>query len=67
MNIERLALAIAGAIILISIVLVYFVSTWYLILIAFVGFNLLQSAFTGFCPLAIVIRKFNFKSGIVFK
>jgi hypothetical protein len=37
----------------------FFVSTWWLALAAYVGANLLQSSFTGFCPLEIILRKLN--------
>jgi hypothetical protein len=40
-------------------------STWFL-LTAFVGLNLLQSSFTGFCPLAIVLRKLGVTPGAAF-
>ena len=50
MNLDRAVLALAGTIILISVVLGALVSTWWLLLTAFVGLNLLQSSMTGFCP-----------------
>ena len=40
----------AGTVVLVSVLLVYFVSQWWLLLTAFVGLNLLQSAFTNWCP-----------------
>ncbi|MGH8122992.1 MAG: YgaP family membrane protein [Rudaea sp.] len=66
MTIERTVMAFAGAVILISLCLAHFVSPMWLWLTAFVGLNLLQSAFTGFCPLAIMLRKFGLKPGCVF-
>ena len=50
MTIERLVLAFAGSFILLSLALAYFVHPAWLWFTAFVGANLLQSAFTGFCP-----------------
>ena len=67
MNIDRAVFAFAGVMILASVVLVYFVSPWWLLLAAFVGLNLLQSSVTGFCPAAIVFRKLGMASGCAFK
>lgn len=55
MTIERIIRIMAGAFILLSLALgiegsPVYVSTWFLAFTAFVGFNLLQSGFTGFCP-----------------
>ncbi|TAM62021.1 MAG: DUF2892 domain-containing protein [Rhodanobacter sp.] len=66
MNIERTVLAFAGSMILLSLALGHFVSSWWLLLALFVGANLLQSAFTGFCPLAMLLRKLGLKSGCAF-
>ncbi len=67
MNIDKAIFAFAGIMILVSVVLAHFVSSWWLLLTMFVGLNLLQSAFTGFCPAAIVFRKLGFASGCAFK
>lgn len=56
-NINDLIRVLAGSMTLLSVALVYFVSPWWLLLTCFVGFNLIQSAFTGFCPPSIVLRK----------
>lgn len=66
MTIERTVMAFAGAVILISVCLAHFVSPMWLWLTAFVGFNLFQSAFTGFCPLAMILHRFGLKSGCAF-
>jgi hypothetical protein len=67
MNIDRAVLAFAGAMILISLAIGYVISpTAGVILLAFIGLNLLQSAFTGFCPLAIILKKLGFQSGQAF-
>ena len=50
MTINDAVRALAGTMVLISVALVYFVSPWFLLFTAFIGLNLLQSAFTGFCP-----------------
>jgi Inner membrane protein YgaP-like, transmembrane domain len=63
MNIERPVLALAGLMVLVSVALGYTVSPYWYWFTAFIGLNLLQSAFTGFCPAAIVLRKLGLKSG----
>lgn len=66
MSIDRIVLAFAGSMILLSLTLAVFVSPNWLILTGFVGMNLLQSAFTGFCPLALILRKLGFAPGVAF-
>ncbi|MDE2087023.1 MAG: DUF2892 domain-containing protein [Xanthomonadaceae bacterium] len=66
MNIDRFVLAFAGSMVLLSVALAHFVSPWWLLLTLFVGANLLQSAFTGFCPLAMVLARFGLRSGCAF-
>lgn len=66
MNIDRFVLAFAGSVVLLSVALAHFVSPWWLLLTLFVGANLLQSAFTGFCPLAMVLRKAGLRPGCAF-
>jgi hypothetical protein len=65
-SIDRLVMRFAGTVILISLLLAHFVSPAWLWLTAFVGANLLQSSFTGFCPLAIVLRRLGMKPGAAF-
>ncbi|HET7330793.1 DUF2892 domain-containing protein [Dyella sp.] len=66
MNIDRIVLAFAGGMVLLGLALGYFVSPWWFLLTLFVGANLLQSAFTGFCPLAKILAKFGVKPGSAF-
>ena len=66
MSIERIVLAFAGSMIILSLLLSYFVSQYWLALAAFVGVNLLQSAFTGFCPLAMILKKAGVHPGAAF-
>jgi len=66
MTIDRIVLAVAGSFILSSLLLAHYHSANWLWFTAFVGANLLQSAFTGFCPLAIILKKFGFKPGCAF-
>lgn len=67
MNLDRAVLGFAGAMTLISLALGYFVSEYWFILTTFVGLNLFQTAFTGFCPAALIFRSFGVKSGCAFK
>ncbi len=66
MNIDRFVLAFAGSVILISLLLAHYVHPNWLWLTAFVGANLLQSAFTGFCPLAKIVKKWGVPAGHAF-
>ncbi|BCU06092.1 YgaP family membrane protein [Allochromatium tepidum] len=66
MSIERIVFAVAGGFILISLLLAHFVSPYWLWFTAFVGANLFQSAFTGFCPLALILKKLGKQSGPAF-
>lgn len=66
MSIERIVLAVAGTFILISLALAYYFSHYWLFFTAFVGLNLLQSAFTGFCPMATMLKMLGKKSGHAF-
>lgn len=67
MNLDRAIFAFAGTMILLSVLLTHFVSPWWLLFTAFIGLNLLQSAFTGFCPAAKLFAAFGVKSGCAFK
>ncbi|HYM02734.1 MAG TPA: DUF2892 domain-containing protein [Stellaceae bacterium] len=66
MSIDRIVLAFAGTMVLVSLILSQIASPYWLLLAAFVGLNLLQSAFTGFCPLAIMLRKIGVRPGQAF-
>ncbi len=67
MNIDRIVLAFAGVMILLSLVLAQLHSNYWLLLTAFVGLNMLQAAFTGFCPLAKVLKAAGSKPGQAFQ
>lgn len=67
MNLDRAVLAFAGTMILASVLLTHFFSPWWLLLTVFVGINMLQASFTGFCPAAIVFGKLGFKPGSAFQ
>jgi hypothetical protein len=66
MTIDRAVLVLAGTMVLLSAALTWLVSPYWLLLTVFVGANLLQSAFTGFCPAAIIFRKLGIKPGPAF-
>ena len=67
MNIDRIVFAIAGVVVFSSVLLsVYHNQNW-LWLTGFVGVNLFQTAFTGFCPVAKVLKALGVEPGNVFK
>ena len=67
MNIDRLVFTIAGCFILLSVSLSVLHNPYWLFFTAFVGANLLQASFTGFCPLAVLLKKAGVKSGHAFR
>jgi len=62
MSIERAIMAFAGMMVLLSLVLTTWVHANFIWLTVFVGVNLFQSAFTGFCPVAILMKKLGIKT-----
>jgi len=62
MSIERGVTAFAGFMVLLSLLLAWTVHPGFIWLTVFVGANLVQSSFTGFCPAAIVMRKLGMKN-----
>jgi len=66
MSIDRIVMAFAGVMILLSLTLAHFFSEWWLLLAAFVGLNLFQAAFTGFCPLAMLLKRLGYAPGAAF-
>jgi len=69
MTIERIVRIMAGVMILLSLALAHFTgqvdmsSLSWLWFTAFIGLNLLQSGFTGFCPPELLLKKLGVKSG----
>ena len=63
MSVERMVLAFAGSFVLISLILYRLFSPYWLLFTAFVGANMLQSAVTGFCPLAKILKAMGVKPG----
>lgn len=66
MNIDRSVFAIAGLFILVSLTLGLLHSPYWFIFTAFVGLNMFQAAFTGFCPLAKLLRALGLRPGCAF-
>ncbi len=62
MTIERCLRGIAGLFILVSVLLAHYHSHYWLFLTAFVGLNLLQSAFTNWCPMITILKKLGVKN-----
>lgn len=66
MNIDRVVLAFAGTVVLLTLFLSWVHSPYWLWLTAFVGANMLQASITGFCPLARILKALGFKPGEAF-
>lgn len=66
MSIDRAVMAFAGFMVLVSLVLAQIYSPYWLLLTAFVGLNLIQASFTGFCPAAMIFKALGLKSGNAF-
>jgi hypothetical protein len=67
MSIERAVLLLAGSMVLIALLLAWLVSPWWMLLAAFVGANLFQSALTGFCPAARIFAALGLRHGATFR
>jgi hypothetical protein len=67
MSIDRAVMAFAGFVVLASLLLSQYHHPAWLWLTAFVGANLLQAAFTGFCPLAIILKRLGVRPGEAFR
>jgi hypothetical protein len=65
MTIDHGVRIVAGSFILISLALAHWVSPWWLLFTAFVGVNLIQSAFTHVCPAASLLKKLGLKETVV--
>lgn len=67
MSVDRLVLAFAGGLILISLALSQLHDPAWLWFTAFIGANMLQAAFTGLCPAAWIFKKLGVKPGLAFR
>jgi hypothetical protein len=66
MTLDRAVMAFAGVMVLVSVALTLWVSPLWMWFTVFIGANLIQSAFTGFCPAAVIFRKLGVKAGTAF-
>lgn len=66
MNIDKLVFRVGGSMVLAGVILAYAHSIAWLILPAFVGLNMFQASFTGFCPLASIGKRFGVECGSAF-
>lgn len=62
MTVNKAVMAMAGFMVLLSVVLTWYVSPYWVWLTVFVGANLFQSAFTGFCPAAMIFKMLGLKN-----
>lgn len=67
MKIDQLVMRFAGGFILITLLLSRIHSVHWLWITALVGANLIQASFTGFCPLAVLLKKLGVKAGAAFE
>lgn len=66
MNVDKAVLAFAGFVVLLGLALGAYVNTYWYLLTAFAGLNMIQASFTGFCPVAIVFKKLGLRGGCAF-
>ncbi len=66
MSLDRAVLAFAGVMVVVSVLLTAYVHPYFVWFTVFIGFNMLQSAFTGFCPAAMIFKKLGFRPGCAF-
>jgi len=67
MTIDRAVFLFAGLVILAGLALAHYVSPWWILLSVFAGLNMIQSAFTGFCPAAMMFKRLGLKPGPAFR
>jgi hypothetical protein len=66
MTTDRAVMFFAGTLTLLSAILAWLVSPWWLLLAAFVGANMMQASVTGFCPAAMLFKALGTKPGVAF-
>lgn len=67
MTLDRAVFVFAGFVVLAGIALAHYVNPWWILLSAFAGANMIQAAFTGFCPAAMVFKALGLKPGAAFR
>lgn len=66
MSLDRVMFVFAGSMILLSVLLSLTVHQWWIVLAVFAGLNMIQAAFTGFCPAAMLFKRLGFRAGPAF-
>ncbi|WP_145109976.1 YgaP family membrane protein [Cereibacter sediminicola] len=66
MTLDRMVMLFAGCMVLVSVLLTLLVSPLFVWFTVFIGLNLIQSSFTGFCPAAIAFRRMGVRTGCAF-
>ncbi|MEP9383351.1 DUF2892 domain-containing protein [Nocardioides sp. KR10-350] len=66
-NLDRGVLLVAAIVTLVSVVLACLMSDWWLLITTFVGLNMLQASLTGWCPAALILKRFGVRSGCAFR
>ena len=67
MTLDKAVLAFAGFVVLLGVLLAYTVHPYWIALTIFAGLNMIQASLTGFCPAALIFKKFGVKSGCAFQ
>ena len=67
MTLDRAVFVFAGLVVLTGIALAHYVHPYWIGLSAFAGLNMIQAAFTGFCPAAMLLKALGFKPGEAFR
>jgi hypothetical protein len=67
MSLDRAMFALGGFMVMLTVLLGFMHHEYWFYFTAFVGFNMFQSAFTGFCPPVFLLKKFGVKPGEAFK
>lgn len=67
MTIDRAVFVFAGLVVLTGIALAEYVHPWWILLSVFAGLNMIQAAFTGFCPAAMLFKALGLRPGAAFR
>lgn len=67
MTIDRAVFVFAGLVVLTGIALAEYVHPWWILLSIFAGLNMIQAAFTGFCPAAMLFKALGVRPGAAFR
>jgi hypothetical protein len=67
MKLDQAVMVFAGLMVLLSVALAHFVSPWFVLFTIFIGLNMIQAGFTGFCPAAAIFKKLGLRAGCAFE